>query len=175
MKLRLGAASLFALAVLLLVAAGLATTAPWPQSARLFPWVILVPTLGLCVAQLALSLLRPRGPAVRMRPGHVMDLASDDNLPDAVVAARVFRLSLWIGGFVLAIWLLGLVIAVPLFVFAYITIDARERPWLALLCAALMFALLCGVFETLLHVPWPRPVIVAPQAAILQILAPYGF
>jgi hypothetical protein len=174
MKLHPTSASLFTLLVLLLVAAALATAVPLPPSAQLFPWVILVPTLGLCVAQLALALLRPQDRAARDKPGAVMDLASDDSLADAVVRARMLRLSLWIAGFFAAIWLLGFVIAVPLFVFAYVAVDAREPPWLALLCAALMFALLCGVFETLLHVPWPKPVLAAPQAAILDVLAPYG-
>lgn len=62
----------------------------------------------------------------------------------------------WILGFYFAIRLVGFLSAVPLFVFGY----ARTygAGWLlSCLLAGSAWALLYGVFEHVLHVPWPEP------------------
>ncbi len=64
----------------------------------------------------------------------------------------------WILGFYAAIRLIGFLTAVPLFVFGY----ARTygAGWLlASLLAAAAWGFVYGVFEHILHVPWPEPLL----------------
>ena len=61
----------------------------------------------------------------------------------------------WILAFYAAIHLIGFPAAVPLFVFAYAR--AYGASWvLSLTLAALGWGFLYGLFEQILHVPWPK-------------------
>jgi hypothetical protein len=62
----------------------------------------------------------------------------------------------WLWGLFLAIHLIGMPIALPLFVFLYTKLYGGS--WtVALLLTAGTWGFLYGVFEQLLHVPWPKP------------------
>ena len=62
----------------------------------------------------------------------------------------------WLWGLFLAIHLIGMPIALPLFVFLYTKLYGGS--WTAaLILAAGTWGFLYGVFEQLLHVPWPKP------------------
>ena len=62
----------------------------------------------------------------------------------------------WILGFYAAIRIIGFPTAVPLFVFGYA--KTYGAGWLlASLLAAAAWAFIYGVFEHILHVPWPEP------------------
>jgi hypothetical protein len=62
----------------------------------------------------------------------------------------------WLWGLFLAIQLIGMPIALPLFVFFYTKLYGGS--WIAaLILAASTWGFLYGVFEQLLHVPWPKP------------------
>ena len=62
----------------------------------------------------------------------------------------------WILGFYAAIRLIGFPTAVPLFVFSYA--KTYGAGWfLSCLLAGSAWALIYGVFEHVLHVPWPEP------------------
>jgi hypothetical protein len=64
----------------------------------------------------------------------------------------------WIIGFYLLIILIGFMIAVPLFVLAYGKFyGARWR--LAIGLSVVAWSFVYGVFEKILHVPWPTPLI----------------
>jgi hypothetical protein len=64
----------------------------------------------------------------------------------------------WIVGFYVLIILIGFMIAVPLFVLAYSKFyGARWR--LAISLSVLAWSFVYGVFEKILHVPWPAPLI----------------
>lgn len=66
----------------------------------------------------------------------------------------------WILGFYFAIRIIGFPTAVPLFVFGYAKIYGGG--WLlSCLLAALAWAFIYGVFEHILHVPWPEPLLAA--------------
>jgi hypothetical protein len=62
----------------------------------------------------------------------------------------------WLWGLFLAIQLIGMPIALPLFVFLYTKLYGGSWPG-ALMLAAGTWGFLYGVFEQLLHVPWPKP------------------
>src|SRR5262245_23251103 len=62
----------------------------------------------------------------------------------------------WLWGLFFAIHLIGMPIALPLFVFLYTKLYGGS--WTATLTlAGATWGFLYGVFEQLLHVPWPKP------------------
>lgn len=64
----------------------------------------------------------------------------------------------WIIGFYLLIVLIGFPIAVPLFVLSYSKFYGAS--WLVgISLSAIAWGFVYGVFEKILHVPWPEPVI----------------
>ncbi|MBM4261743.1 MAG: hypothetical protein FJ145_09960 [Deltaproteobacteria bacterium] len=62
----------------------------------------------------------------------------------------------WLWGLYFAIHLIGFPIALPLFVFAYVKFYGGG--WLtAIVLTALTWGFLYGIYDYLLHVPWPKP------------------
>jgi Tripartite tricarboxylate transporter TctB family len=62
----------------------------------------------------------------------------------------------WLCGLFFAIHLIGMPIALPLFVFLYTKLYGGS--WAtSLIFAAATWGFLYGVFEQVLHVPWPKP------------------
>lgn len=65
---------------------------------------------------------------------------------------------LWIVGFYFLILLVGFPVAVPLFVLAYA--KAYRASWSLAGCLSLIaWGFVYGVFEKILHVPWPTPLL----------------
>ncbi|MEE9186214.1 MAG: hypothetical protein V3U81_04270, partial [Candidatus Binatia bacterium] len=58
MRFRFNLGALFTLLILLIFFGGVFTARQWQYQARLFPWVIGIPALLLCIAQLAMDLFR---------------------------------------------------------------------------------------------------------------------
>lgn len=64
----------------------------------------------------------------------------------------------WLCGLFAAIHLIGFPIALPLFVFLYVKLYGGG--WAtACVLTAVTWGFLYGVFETILHVPWPTPLL----------------
>ncbi len=64
----------------------------------------------------------------------------------------------WILGFYATIHLVGFLPAVPLFVFSYTKVYGGG--WLlSALLAALSWGFVYSLFDILLHVPWPEPIL----------------
>jgi hypothetical protein len=64
----------------------------------------------------------------------------------------------WIIGFYLLIVLVGFPLAAPLFVFGYSKFYGARWP-LAIGLSALAWSFVYGIFEKILHVPWPVPLL----------------
>ena len=64
----------------------------------------------------------------------------------------------WIVGFYLLIIGIGFILAAPLFVLAYSKLYGARWP-LAIGLSAVAWGFVYGVFEKILHVPWPTPLI----------------
>jgi hypothetical protein len=62
----------------------------------------------------------------------------------------------WILGSFAAIWLLGFAVAVPLTILLYLKAGAQERWPISIVLALLGWLSFYGIFEYLLHVPFPR-------------------
>ena len=140
------AASLaLSVAIMLLSACAVWNALEWPWKAKLFPLAIGVPLFVLAAAE-ALWAVFGAPAAAEARD---LALPGDLRVRDIALAAG------WIGGFLAAIVLLGFPLAVPLFVFAYLVIQGRERRLFSALFSAAVWALFYGLFDRLLHLPFP--------------------
>lgn len=167
MKLRANPGALFTVLMLLIMFGLVMSAKQWQYQARLFPWAIGIPTLLLCFLQLGLDLFR--APKDTDAAG-MMDLPVDRSVPVSVVIKRAINIFGWIFGFYFSIWIIGFIISVPLFLVLYLTIQAGESWKVTAFYTVLMGVFLVGVFEMVLHIPWPPGVIDGPQAFILEIV-----
>ena len=76
-------------------------------------------------------------------------------IPQKVVNRRTAGMFGWIGGYFVAIWLLGFNIAGPLCTFVQLKFGSRERWLITLLFSAISWLLIYGLFDRILHVPFP--------------------
>jgi heme/copper-type cytochrome/quinol oxidase subunit 4 len=67
----------------------------------------------------------------------------------------VFAVFGWMAAFIALVVLAGFPIAVPLFVFLYLKLQGREGWAMSLALTAGVFALFYGLFDALLHLPFP--------------------
>lgn len=114
--------------------------------------------VGVCLAALQLVM------DLRSRRGEAQAEGIHMDLPSLQPGSRWgnFEVWGWILGFYAAIRIIGFPTAVPLFVFSYA--KAYGASWfLAGLLAASSWALIYGVFEHILHVPWPEPFLGGPS------------
>ena len=120
----------------------------WWFRARLFPWAI-----GF--AGLALALLQLMSDGAALVQSRRAGEGRKSNEKFALARQRTLSMTGWILGFFAAIWLLGFPIAVPLTIFLYLK-GARERWPLSIALACLGWLAFYGLFDHLLHVPFPE-------------------
>jgi hypothetical protein len=165
---------LFTLCMMMVFSYVVVSARGWPLGSRLFPWFVGISMLVLTLIQSALELCqsaRPESPEEDQETG---DLQVDWTIGTRLVVRRVSIIFGWLVGLFLGIWLFGFFIAVPLFVLLYLKFQGREG-WLlsfSLTLAALLF--LIAVFDQILHVPWPHPLIAWPEA-MLKFLLPWVY
>ena len=97
----------------------------WPWKAALFPVVIGIPIIVLAGLEGILTL---RGSDGKER-GHAVDMQLTEDISPALMRQRTLRAFAWLFGFFGIILVVGFPLAVPLFVFLYLTLEAREG-WL---------------------------------------------
>ena len=125
----------------------------WRLQARLYPWAIGIPMLVLALIQLIVEI---RGVRKKNPTGNApVDYQFTQAMDTAVARRRTLTIFSWIFGFVISIWLLGFSLSVPLFVFLYLKVQSRE-PWaLTLVLTAAAWVIFFGLFDRLLHLPFP--------------------
>ncbi len=170
MNLRINGGTIFTFLFLFVVIGALLTSREWSIQARLFPWTIGIPALVLCLIQLFLDLRRPSGRAGEQPDKRIMDLQVDRDVPLALVARRATMIFGWIFGIFAAVWLFGFIITLPLFVWAYMTLQSGEKWWFGLAWGVATFLFIVGVFHYTLKVPWPAGYIEQPQEILLSWL-----
>lgn len=121
----------------------------WPWKAALFPLVIGIPVFCLAAAEVLWVLFGVTPRSV------VMDFQISEDLPMKVALRRTLVAIGWMVGFFAGIVLLSFSIAVPLFVFLYVKFQGREGWGLSLVFTLVVWALFYGVFDRLLHLPFP--------------------
>jgi TctA family transporter len=147
-----GAAALFTLMIIVLLALALWQSRNFGYRAGLFPWVIGTPTLLLAIAQLGRDFYGKKKKAGDSLPESV---ETHIEVEPAVARQRTISIIGWTVGFFLAIWLLGFSYAVPLMIFLYLKLAGKEG-W-AMTIAVTFFSWLFywSLFEKLLNVPVP--------------------
>lgn len=143
----------------LIMAAGFAgaivSSWEWPKHSRFFVLAIAIPGLLLTV----ILFVRERwwsGSERRSASPAYADTPLDADVPAGIIHRRMLNVFGWIFFLFGLIWLAGFEIAVPIFTFVYLKFQARESFWVSgLLCGA-MIVLIVGVFDLILHVPWPK-------------------
>jgi hypothetical protein len=141
---------LFTLCIGAVLAGALWIARPWPVRASI--GIVVLGSLGVLLAawQFVLDMRRQDGAPER----------SQLETPAAVAENKWGNVEIWswIIGFFLLIQLVGFPIAVPLFVLAYSKFYGARWP-LAIGVSAIAWSFVYGVFEKILHVPWPTPLI----------------
>ncbi|REE21462.1 TctA family transporter [Paraburkholderia sp. BL27I4N3] len=86
-----------------------------------------------------------------------MDVSSDhgEKLPNRVVLLRAAKFFGWFIGFLVCMSVIGLIPTVPIVIVAYMRIEGRESWKLCVILAACVTALIYGVFDRIIHIPWP--------------------
>lgn len=140
-----------ALAVGIMIVAGYGVIAAsaWPWKAKLFPLAIGIPLLCLAAAEALWVLF---GSTER---GETKDFQLSNHLPPKETLRRTAVASGWILGFFAAIVLLGFPVAVPLFVFLYLKLQGKEGWVFSALFTAAVWLFFYGLFDRLLHLPFP--------------------
>jgi hypothetical protein len=140
------------LAVACVAAYALYASWNWPFRTALFPRVIALPILILALVESALSVWSLE----TAREGHAVDFQLTDTVEPALARQRTIAIILWTVGFMALIVLVGFPLAVPIFVFVYLRIAGRE-PWtLTIMLTAMSWLFMEGLFNRLLHLPFPE-------------------
>jgi hypothetical protein len=139
-----------ALSLLIMLVSGygvIAATA-WPWKAALFPLVIGIPLFCLAAAEALWTLFGSAPEAGGEARDFQLSIGKD-------TARRTLVACAWILAFFAAIVLLGFPIAVPLFVFLYLKLQGREGWLLSIVMTAAVWGVFYGLFDLLLHLPFP--------------------
>ena len=124
----------------------------WLFQAKLFPWTIGIPALVLSVVQVWRDWT---GWVPKHAGGAQVDEAYERTVPLRTEITRILTFFGWMIGTGLAIWLFGFTIGIPLFVFLYTKVDAKEGWVLSLGMTAGAVAFAWGLFELYLGLRWP--------------------
>lgn len=141
---------LFTLFIGVVMAAALWFSRDWPIRASI--GILALGAIGVVLAIWQFLLDAKRTGAGQER--------SQFDLPTSETESKWGNLEIWgwIVGFYLMILTVGFPIAVPLFVFAYSKFYGAS--WLlGIALSAIAWGFVYGVFEKILHVPWPMPLI----------------
>jgi hypothetical protein len=166
--------TLFTLAIVIFSTYAVVSARDWPLGTRVFPWIVGIPLMTLSIIQLAREIFQARS-ITAPRKEDTGDLQVDWSMGSGVVGAKALRFYGWLVGFLFCIWLLGFFIAVPLYTFLYLKISAREN-WLTTISLSLAtFIFFIGLFDQVLHLPWPTPVIDRPEELIRGVIPQLDF
>jgi hypothetical protein len=145
-------ASAFSFALIVIFAWALWQSRKFSFTAGFFPWVLGFPVLILAIVQFYLDLTR-RG---RKNTEAKDSVWEETKLADQVINRRTASVFGWIFGWLAGIWLFGFAIGAPLCTFIELKIGERERWPLALILTATAWLFIYGIFDRLLHVPFPK-------------------
>jgi hypothetical protein len=143
----------FALAVAIAAGYALYVSLHWPFRTALFPRVIGFPLLILSAVEMILSL----AVAEKEREGHAVDFEMTTEVEPSVARKRTLAIFSWTVGFLGFLVVLGFPIGVPLFIFCYLKFAGKEGWLLTLSLTLLSWLTMEGLFNRLLHLPFPEP------------------
>lgn len=151
-QMHIGAAALFTLTAIVLLALALWQSRNFGYRAGLFPWVIGTPTLILALAQLGRDLYGKKQTPVA---GPAESVEVQVEVEPEVAKRRTISILCWTVGFFVAIWLLGFHYAVPLTIFLYLKFAGNEKWPITIAVTFFSWLFYWSLFEKLLNVPFP--------------------
>ncbi len=116
----------------------------WPDSTRIFIWVVSLPGFLISLIELLKILSAKRK-------------KSKDGMMD--VGKKELTSYAWMSGFIAAIWLLGLEIALPLYSFLYLKIEGGRPLWVCFVFAATAYVLIFVFAAKIIGSFWPAGVL----------------
>jgi TctA family transporter len=151
-----------------LLALMLANSFDWKPLAKRVPIFVGWVTITIAAISFFNHLFRPAATEggggdsaeARTRQQLHLDIAvSDEGVDTALMLRRAAIYFGWLAAFLIATWLIGMLPTIVLFVIAYMRTEARE-PWaLVLGCAGGLAVFSYVLFDYLLALPWPLPLI----------------
>jgi Tripartite tricarboxylate transporter TctB family len=139
-----------ALAIMALSGGGTWSALDWPWKAKLFPLVIGIPLFLLATAEVLWVVFGSPGAKQA-----ASDFQFSSDQPPEVARRRTLVAAGWIVGFFAMIVLLGFPPAVAAFVFLYLKLQGRQGWIFAIVFSAAVWGFFYGLFDLLLHLPFP--------------------
>ncbi len=149
------ARDLFTASIAVVLAGAIINAWSWPLRASII--ILVLGSIGLImvVAQLVLDYCRADGEVASKLDYEIPSFQDTDSKTSQRGAMVMWG---WLFGLLIAIKLIGLPIALPLFVFAYARFYGAK--WLiAIILASLIAGFEYAVYERIIHVYWPDPLI----------------
>ncbi len=144
--------SIFTLVLALAMGWALFVALGWPLRAS-----ILVLTLGgLAFLFVLIQFYKETRPKAEKLKSSGMDIELEESQELGKNARRAADISAWMVGCVVGISLFGFFIALPVWSFLY-SIVHGSKWYTAVFIGILSFAFLWGIFESVIHIPWPEP------------------
>jgi len=138
---------------LMAIAVGVMVTAmKWPFRTALFPLMV---SIFLFMGALADCLLDLFGSKEVVSKQGIVDFQLSDDIDPAIATRRTLVAFAWIIGFFFLILLLGFSVALPLMVFLFLKVQAKERWGISLLLTGSALVFFNGLFVWLLNIPFP--------------------
>ena len=137
---------------LMAIAVGVVITAiKWPFKTAFFPVIVGVFLFFGAAAELLLNLF---GKEKGSKKQEAMDFQLSDDIDPALANRRTLLAFGWVLGFFLLILLFGFTLAVPLLVFLFLKVQAREKWGLSLFLTASSLVFFFGLFVWMLNIPF---------------------
>ncbi len=134
----------------MLLASGVVIKAArWPLRTGLFPMVIGISVIIIAMAALLIGLFGKEEVAAKQS---TMDFEFSEHMDKKLAIRRTLLTSAWIIGFFAMILFFGFLISVPLYVFLYMKIYAKEKWAISLIMTAASWVFFYGLFVRLLGI-----------------------
>lgn len=127
------------------------TAMKWPFKTALFPMIVSIFIFFGAMAEFLLTFFESKD--IVTKQGAV-DFQLSEDIDQALANRRTLLGFAWIVGFFLLVLLFGFLIAVPLMVFLFLKVQAKERWGISLLLTGLALFFFLGLFVWLLKTPF---------------------
>jgi hypothetical protein len=161
--------NLFPVALLILFAAMIAQALEWNPLARIVPLIVGSGAIAFCTLALANEVfkkspqksksLEEDAKSEMQRKMHMDIKSSLEHVPVRTMLLRGGIFFGWMVAFLISMATIGIIATVPLFVIAFMRLEARESWRIAVPMAATMCVFIYFLFDQLLAIPWPPTVL----------------
>jgi TctA family transporter len=157
--------NLFPVFLLVLFVLMMREAVQWNPLARIVPLIVGGGAILFCSMQLMTDIfkraanptesLTDKAKALVQRKMHMDILSNVSHLPVKTLLLRGAMFYGWMIGFLISMAVIGIIPTVPLFIVAFMRLEARE-PWrIVIPMAAIMCVFVYYLFDQLLAIPWP--------------------